>query len=184
MRGPSGIEVEIIRIWQHHEFTLDRIMDNNEKEITKFHERVNYVSVGECHMKRMEFFKEKENSTWRHFIELIQETFRTGEVPKEWDNVFMILIPKPKSEKLRGIGIIDVMWKIMAYIIKRRLESKIKLHQDIHGFRAGHGTRTEIFHNKIWANYQHNKGRKVIQSFFDIKESYKTVDQDKLLMVL
>ena len=63
-------------------------------------------------------------------------------------NTYMILIPKPESNKMRGIGIVDTLWKVIAYIIKRRLEAKIQLHSDLHGFRKGHGCRTAIFKTK------------------------------------
>ena len=61
-------------------------------------------------------------------------------VPKELANITMIMIPKANSEKLRGIGIIDIVWKLIAYMIKSRLEKKISMHEDIHGFREGRGT--------------------------------------------
>ena len=53
----------------------------------------------------------------------------------------MVLIPKRKKE-YRGIGLVEVMWKVVAAILHRRLTTAITYHDALHGFRAGRGTGT------------------------------------------
>ena len=53
----------------------------------------------------------------------------------------VVLIPKGKKD-YRGIGLVDVMWKVVVAIINRRFTSSITYHGALHGFRAGRGTGT------------------------------------------
>ena len=48
----------------------------------------------------------------------------------------MVLIPKGKGE-FRGIGQVEVIWKLLTIILHRRLTTGIKLHDVLHGFREG-----------------------------------------------
>ena len=123
-------------------------------------------------------------SAWNKFIILIQMVFRDMEVPREMTNTFLLMIPKQDSKKIRGIGIIDISWKVISYIIKRRIAMKIKLHKEIHGFRSEHGTRTAIMESKIWTNYQHSKKNLVFKVFLDVKAAYDTVNRDKLIQII
>ena len=53
----------------------------------------------------------------------------------------MVLIPKGKGD-YRGIGLVEVMWKVVAVILNRRLTSSITFHDVLHEFQAGRGTGT------------------------------------------
>ena len=53
----------------------------------------------------------------------------------------MVLISKGKTE-YRGIGLVEVMWKVVAAILHRRLTTAITYHDALHGFRAVRGTGT------------------------------------------
>ena len=52
----------------------------------------------------------------------------------------MVIIPKGKGE-FRGIGLVEVTWKLMTVILHRRLTTVIQLHDVLHGFREGRGGR-------------------------------------------
>ena len=74
-------------------------------------------------------------------VELVQTVFRDGDLAEEetWQAVFLI----PKGEKdCQGIGLVEVMWKVVAAILNRRFTSSITYHNALHGFRAGRGTGT------------------------------------------
>ena len=60
----------------------------------------------------------------------------------------MVLIPKGKGD-YRGIGLVEVMWKVVAVILNRRLTSSITFHDVLHGFRAGRGTGTANLEAKL-----------------------------------
>ena len=53
------------------------------------------------------------------------------------------MILKGRKE-YRGIGIVEVMWKVVAEILQRRLATSITYHDFLHRFRAGRGTGTAI----------------------------------------
>ena len=58
------------------------------------------------------------------------------------------------------------------------------MNEEIHGFRAGRGTRTDIMHNKFWTTFHHQQRKDVCKAFIDIKSSYDQVDRQKLLHIL
>ena len=60
----------------------------------------------------------------------------------------MVLIPKGKGD-YRGIGLVEVMWKIVAVILNLRLTSSITFHDVLHGFQAGRGTGTATLEAKL-----------------------------------
>ena len=63
-----------------------------------------------------------------------------------WQAVLMIL--KGRKE-YRGIGLVEVMWKVVAAILHRRLTTSITYHDFLHEFRAGHGTGTATLKAKL-----------------------------------
>ena len=63
-----------------------------------------------------------------------------------WHTV--VLIPKGRKE-YRGIGLVEVMWKVVAAILHRRLTTAISYHDFLHGFRAGRGTGTTTLEVKL-----------------------------------
>ena len=74
-------------------------------------------------------------------VEITQTAFWEGKLAEEatWQTV--LLIPKGKGE-FRGIGLVEVTWKVVAVILHRRLTAGIKLHDALHGLREGRSTGT------------------------------------------
>ena len=85
---------------------------------------------------------------WERVVELIQTAFRDGELAEEATWQAVVLFPKGKGE-YRGIGLVEVMWKVVAVILNRRLTSSITFHNVLHGFRAGRGTGTATLEAKL-----------------------------------
>ena len=59
---------------------------------------------------------------WEKVVELIQTAFRDGELVEEATWQAVVLIPKGKGD-YRGIGLVEVLWKVVAVILNRRLTS-------------------------------------------------------------
>ena len=56
----------------------------------------------------------------------------------------------PQGKKdYRGIGIVEVMWKVVAEILNCRLTASITFHDFLHIFRAGRGTGTATLEAKL-----------------------------------
>ena len=60
----------------------------------------------------------------------------------------VVLIPKGRGD-YRGIGLMEVVWKVVAVIINQRLTASITYHEFLHGFRAGSGTGTTTLEAKL-----------------------------------
>ena len=60
----------------------------------------------------------------------------------------VILLPKG-GKYYQGIGLVEVMWKVVAEILNRRLTASITFHDFLHGFRAGCGTGTANLESKM-----------------------------------
>ena len=71
-------------------------------------------------------------------VDLVQTAFREGSVAEEamWQAVVLIL---KGNKEYREIGLVEVMWKVVAAILNRRLMASIAFHNFFHGFRSGHG---------------------------------------------
>ena len=81
-------------------------------------------------------------------MDLVQTAFWEGEISEEatWQAVVMIL----KGQKeYRDIGLVEVMWKVVAAILHCWLTASITFHDFLHGFRAGRGTGTAILEAKL-----------------------------------
>ena len=75
-------------------------------------------------------------------MELIQTAFREEELAEEATGQAVVLIPKGRQE-YRGIGLVEVMWKVVAAILNFRLTASITYHDFLHVFWAGRGTGTD-----------------------------------------
>ena len=72
---------------------------------------------------------------WGKVVEMKQTAFRDCKLAEEaaWQTV--VLIHKGKGE-FRGIGLLEVTWKLMTVILHRRLTTGIQFHDVLHGFRG------------------------------------------------
>ena len=76
---------------------------------------------------------ETEADNWMVFVDLVQSSFRVGKLAKEATWQALVMIPKGKTD-YRGIGLVEVMWKIVAAIFNRWLMAFIIFHNILHGF--------------------------------------------------
>ena len=85
---------------------------------------------------------------WGKVVEMTQTEFREGKLAEEaaWQTV--VMIPKGKGE-FRGIGLLEVKWKIVAVILHCRLTTGLQLHDALHRFREGRDTGTATLEAKL-----------------------------------
>ena len=60
----------------------------------------------------------------------------------------VVLIPKGKGA-YRGIGLVEVMCKVVAAILNLQIKSSITFQDFLHGFRSGRGTCTTTLEAKM-----------------------------------
>ena len=72
-------------------------------------------------------------------MDLFHTVFREGRLAEEAMWKAVVLIPKGNTNH-RGIGLAEVMWKVVAAILDFWLTASITYHDFLHGFREGRGT--------------------------------------------
>jgi hypothetical protein len=86
--------------------------------------------------------------------------------------------------KYRGIAILEVVYKLVAKIIERRLSSKIKFHDAVHGYRPGRGTGTAIIETKLLMQLAQRTTKPRYFVFIDLKKAYDTLDRGRTIAIL
>ena len=76
----------------------------------------------------------------------------------------LLLIPKDDTYN-RGIGLLELLWKVVEVIIDTRLRASFHLHSFLHGFCIGKGIGTEILE-------------------MNLAQELASVDQDPILLSL
>ena len=85
---------------------------------------------------------------WDRLVEIKQTAFREGDLAEEATWQVVVLIRKGEKD-YQGIGLVEVMWKVVVAILNRRLTASITYHDFLHGFQGGCGTSTATLEAKI-----------------------------------
>ena len=72
----------------------------------------------------------------------------TGSILTELGWSVLLLIPKGNGDT-RGVGLLDVVWKVVEAVIDTHIKTVVKFHGFLHGFCAGIGTGTAIMEIKF-----------------------------------
>ena len=111
-------------------------------------------------------------------MDLVQADFQDKKLAEEamWQSV--VLIPKGKKE-YRGIGLLEVMWKVVAEILNRRFTASITYHEFLHGFRAGRGTGTATLEANLLQQLAALREKVLYVIFLDLHKSYNALDRSR-----
>jgi hypothetical protein len=120
---------------------------------------------------------------WDALVTLVQHCYTTGNLPQEATWMSIVLLPKTDGG-VRGIGLVEALWKLLAVVINVRLQSSITLHDSLHGFRAKRGTGTAIFEAKLFQQLAKIAQVSIFEVFLDLKKAYDMVDRGRLLVIL
>ena len=69
-------------------------------------------------------------------------------MPEELAWSTTVSLTKGRGE-YRGIGLVEVVWKVLATVVNCRLKSTVTLHNALHGFRAGSVTGTATLETNL-----------------------------------
>ena len=116
-------------------------------------------------------------------MELIQTAFWDGELAEEATWQAVVLIPKGKGDYW-GIGLVEVMWKVVAVILNCRLTSSITFHDVLHGFWAGRGTGTATLKAKLLQQLAAMREEVLYVIFLDLTKAYDALDRSRCLGIL
>ena len=95
----------------------------------------------------------------------------------------VVLIPKGKKD-YRGIGLVEVIWKVVAVIINRCFTSSITYHDALHGFRAGRGTGNATLKAKLIQHLAAMREEVLYVIFLDLPKAYDALDRSRCLEIL
>ena len=126
---------------------------------------------------------EEGGELWGKLVEITQTAFWEGKLAEEATWHTMILIPKGKRE-LRGIGLVEVTWKIVAVILHRRLTAGINFHDVLHGFREGRGTGLATLEDKLLQQLAAMTEEVLYVIFLDLTKAYDALDRSRSLEIL
>ena len=131
-----------------------------------------------------------ENDFLEFLLDLVQTTWKEGEVPKDWSDTLLVPIPKKgalsKYDNWRGIALLDTVGKVVARIIQERLQTlaEEELPESRCGFRRERGCSNMIFIvcQLVEKSWEHRA--KSFLVFIDLKKAYDSVPRKALWLAL
>ena len=128
--------------------------------------------------------RDKEPTPWEIVMNIVQESFKSGEMPKRLSQAIVVLIPKNESGGYRGIGLLETLWKLITTIINQRIVSHVELHDSHHGFRPKRGTGTAIIEAKLRIQLALRQNKPLYHIFLDMSKAYDTLDRGRTIQIL
>ena len=127
--------------------------------------------------------KEPDDTNWRKVIWLVQEAFRSAELSQESMWSVLVLLPKGGGD-FRGIGLIEVIWKVIEKITDRRISGNVEYHDVLHGFRSRRGCGTANIEAKLQQQLAAMRQEVLYCIFLDLHKAYDALDRDRALEIL
>ena len=120
---------------------------------------------------------------WARVVELVQTAFRDGDLAEEATWQAVVLIPKGKKYD-RCIGLVEVMWKVVAAILNCRFTYSITDHNVLHGFSAGCDTGTATLKSKLLQQLAAFMEEVIYMIFLNLTKVYNALDRSRFLEIL
>ena len=79
---------------------------------------------------------------------LVNHIWDMGEIPQKMLLIIAALIPKGNSGDFRGVGLLEVVWKVIKQAIDAWLKC-VPMHNVLHGFRLGRNCDKNIMEAKL-----------------------------------
>ena len=84
----------------------------------------------------------------------------------------MVRIPKGNEDTL-GVGLIEVVWKVLEAVIDIRIKTVVQFHDVLHGFCGGRGMGTTIMELKLAQELASVDQDPLFLVFFNLRKAYK-----------
>lgn len=119
---------------------------------------------------------------WNALVDMTQHIWSTGEIPTELKWTVLVLIPKGNDNTAkRGIGLLDLLWKLQESIMNIRITAAVQFHDVLHGFRARRGTGTALIEAKLCQELACMEQDPLYVIFLDLSKAYDTLDRPRAL---
>ena len=116
-------------------------------------------------------------------VELVQTVFKGGRLTEEATWQAVVLLPKEEMDH-HCIGFVEVMWKVVAAILNRRLAASITFYDFLHGFRAGRGTGTATLEANLLQQLIALREEILYVIFLDLQKAYEALERSRYLEIL
>ena len=113
-------------------------------------------------------------------VRLIKRTFGDGTLPGEVTWATMVFLPKGSGE-YRGIGLVEVVWKVCVAVVNFRLKKSVDLHDTLHSFRAGRGMGTATLEANLEQQLEGITHDPLFQVFLDVRKEYDSLDSRRCM---
>ena len=123
-------------------------------------------------------------SRWAALVQLVRYVWETGDLPKETAWASLVLLPKAVEGEFRGIGLLEIFWKLNTSIIDVRIKLAVDFHDCLHGFRPRRGTGTACIEAKLLQQLSVVEQSPLFKVFLDLKKAYDTLDRHRALEIL
>ena len=121
---------------------------------------------------------------WKAVVKLVQDAIGEGKIPSAFSIGTLVIIPKDDKGGVRGIGLLEVIHKLISQIINLRLGTQIKFLPEVHGFRKHRGTYTAIGEAKMRMQIEACTSSPVYQVYLDLSKAYDSIDRDRTLKIM
>ena len=95
----------------------------------------------------------------------------------------VVLIPKGGKD-YQGIGLVEVMWKVVAVILNRRFTSSITYHDSLNCIRSVCGTGTATLEANLLQQLAAMREEVLYVIFLDLTKVYDALDRSRCLEIL
>ena len=172
LRGPSGTRAEQLKGWlaeaRKEEATAAKVTEGSEVDIGK--------PGGDEMEGNRETETKKEMTHWEKVVALVRAAFGEGRLEEEATWKAVVLISKGKGD-YRGIGLVEMVWKVVAAILNSRITAYITHHEFLHGLRAGRGKGTATLEAKLLQKLLDMREEVLYVIFLDLHKVYETLDR-------
>lgn len=123
-------------------------------------------------------------------LDLFNNIYETGEIPKQWLLSTFVLIPKKPNPRecsdYRTIALMSHTLKLFLKIIHGRIYKKLEedMSSTQFGFRAGLGTREALFASSVLFQRCLDMNQDVFACYIDFEKAFDKVKHDKLHQIL
>ena len=109
-------------------------------------------------------------------VDILQQMWRTGEIPQDMGWTVLLLIPKVNTGTW-GIGLLETLWKVVEALIDTCIRARLHLHDVFHVFRERIGTGMSIMEFNLAQELSRIDQYPLFLVFLDLRKAYGTVYQ-------
>jgi len=142
-----------------------------------------WLSAAQRHRREHPHAALDANHPWLVFVDFVREVFIHGQTPERLGVAELVILPKPGGG-VRGIGLLEPLWKVISSIIDFRIKTEVEWDGSLHGFLPNRSTGTAIMDTRLRSDLATAKMLPYHRIYIDLTKAYDCVDRSVLLRLL